>query len=92
MEGNIYLKMKLRWFALSMAFPVTRFKLAKTEVEAVEAAEEIGYPVVLKVVSPDILHKSDVEGVMLNLKNSRDVQNAYRRILENVRAKKKPKL
>jgi acetyl-CoA synthetase (ADP-forming) len=74
---------------MEYSIPVTKFKLAKNEVEAVEAAEEIGYPVVLKVVSPDIVHKSDVGGVLLNLKNSSDVQSAYKQILENVKAKKK---
>ncbi|MGB9854242.1 MAG: acetate--CoA ligase family protein [Candidatus Bathyarchaeales archaeon] len=74
---------------MEYGIPVTEFKLAKNEVEAVEAAEEIGYPVVLKVVSPDIVHKSDVGGVILNLKNSSDVQSAYIQILENVKAKKK---
>lgn len=74
---------------MEYGIPVTKFRLAKNDVEAVEAAEEIGYPVVLKVVSPDIVHKLDVGGVMLNLKNSSDVQTAYKQILENVKAKKK---
>lgn len=64
--------------------PVTRFKLAKSEAEAARYAEEIGYPTVLKIVSPDIIHKSDVGGVKLNLKNADEVRNAHRQIIENV--------
>jgi len=63
--------------------PVTTFKLAESEEEAVEFAEQIGFPVVLKIVSPDIIHKSDAGGVKVNLKNTTDVRSAYRKILEN---------
>jgi len=65
--------------------PVTKFELAKNEREAAELAEKIGYPVVLKIVSPDIIHKSDAGGVMVNLKSKVGVQNAYRQILENAK-------
>jgi len=65
--------------------PVTKFKVAKEEKEAVRFAEEIGFPVVLKIVSPDIIHKSDVGGVMLNLKTAPEVEKAYKKILANVR-------
>ena len=65
--------------------PVTKFKIAKTVGEAVQVAEEIGYPVVLKVVSPDIIHKFDVGGVILNLKGPEEVWKAFNRILENVK-------
>jgi acetyl-CoA synthetase (ADP-forming) len=65
--------------------PVTAFQLAKTEGEAVEFAGQIGFPVVLKIVSPDIIHKSDAGGVMLNLKNTAEVLCAYRKILENAK-------
>jgi len=67
--------------------PVTRFEVAKSEEEAVEAAVRIGFPVVLKVVSPQVLHKSDVGGVLLNLKDEEGVREAYRRIHGNVKAK-----
>lgn len=67
--------------------PVTRFRLAKTPDEAVEAAREIGFPVVLKVVSPQVVHKSDVGGVFLNLKNENDVRAAYDEIIRNVKSK-----
>lgn len=68
--------------------PVTKFEVAKTVDEAVNYADEIGYPVVLKVVSPEIIHKSDIGGVMVNLKTSAEVRGAYRKILENAKTHK----
>jgi acetyl-CoA synthetase (ADP-forming) len=65
--------------------PITRFKLAKNEAEAIRFAEEIGYPIVLKIVSPDIIHKFDVGGVIVDLKTTRDVRNAYKQILGSVK-------
>ncbi len=47
--------------------PTATARLAGTAAEAVKAAKEFGYPVVLKIVSPDVTHKSDVGGVKLNL-------------------------
>ncbi|HHW74506.1 MAG TPA: acyl-CoA synthetase, partial [Firmicutes bacterium] len=54
--------------------------VARSPKEAVELAERIGYPVVLKVLSPEVVHKSDAGGVRLNLKNSAAVERAYREI------------
>jgi len=68
--------------------PVTRFEVAGTADEAVEHAEKIGYPVVLKILSPDVIHKSDVGGVMVNLKNDKEVRKAYSEIINNVRKHK----
>jgi acetyltransferase len=52
-------------------------KLATTADEAVEVAEEIGYPVVMKIASPDILHKTDIGGVKLGITNATDVRDAF---------------
>ena len=70
---------------MKYGIPVTKFGVAKTVEEAVKLAEEIGYPVVLKVVSPDVIHKFDVGGVVLNLKGPEEVRKAFNQILENVR-------
>jgi acetyl-CoA synthetase (ADP-forming) len=70
--------------------PVTKFELAESEAEAVRFAIGIGYPVVLKVVSPDVIHKSDVGGVEIGLKGDDDVRRGYHRIMENVK-KNNPK-
>ncbi len=66
-------------------FRVPKSVLAATKDSAVKAAEEIGYPVVLKVASPDILHKSDVRGVRLGLEGPEDVGRAFEGIVEGVR-------
>lgn len=65
--------------------PVTRFELAESEEQAAKFADTIGYPVVEKIVSPDIIHKSDVGGVMVNLKNAKEARDAYEQILSNVK-------
>jgi len=73
---------------MKYGIPVTKFKVASSKEEAVKFAEEIGYPVVLKIVSPDIIHKSDVGGVMLNLQSAKEVGKAYDRMIENVKKQK----
>jgi len=64
--------------------PVARYGLATSEEEAVALASDIGFPVVLKVVSPDISHKSDVGGVILGVKSLEEVRKAYSTIMSNV--------
>jgi len=70
---------------LEYSIPVTKFKVASNQKEASKYADEIGYPVVLKIVSPDIIHKSDAGGVIVNLKTSDEVTSAYNKILENIK-------
>jgi acyl-CoA synthetase (NDP forming) len=65
--------------------PVTKFRVASNQLEASKYADEIGYPVVLKIVSPDIIHKSDAGGVMVNLKTLAEVTSGYSKILENAK-------
>jgi len=65
--------------------PTVQTELATSEEEAVRMAEEIGYPVVLKIVSPDILHKSDAGGVKVNIKDEAGVRETYKTILENAK-------
>ena len=65
--------------------PTAKTILAKSEEETVKYAEEIGYPVVCKIVSPDILHKSDAGGVKVNLKSETEVREAYKTILSNAK-------
>lgn len=67
--------------------PVPEVGLAKSPEEAGEIADKIGYPVVLKIVSPDITHKSDVGGVIVGLKTKEDVIEGAKKILENVSKK-----
>ncbi|MFD4639848.1 acetate--CoA ligase family protein [Lentzea sp. NPDC058436] len=59
--------------------------LAKSSEGAVAFAEEIGYPVVLKIVSPDILHKTEAGGVLVGLRNASEVAEGYRTIIHNAK-------
>jgi acyl-CoA synthetase (NDP forming) len=65
--------------------PVARAQLAATREEAVAAARQIGLPVALKIVSPDISHKSDVGGVKLNLGSEEEVAAAFDEIVAAAR-------
>ncbi|MDP8242340.1 MAG: bifunctional acetate--CoA ligase family protein/GNAT family N-acetyltransferase [Candidatus Celaenobacter antarcticus] len=67
--------------------PVIKNGLAQTEEEAIELAEKIGYPIVMKIASPDILHKTDVGGVILNIVNKEEARKAYNKILKSSKAK-----
>jgi acetyl-CoA synthetase (ADP-forming) len=69
--------------------PVTKFMLAKKAEDAANFAEKIGYPVVMKIVSPDVIHKFDVGGVVLNLKTAKEVESAFKKIVENVKKHKR---
>ncbi len=72
----------------AFGLPVSEGRIATTREQALVAAKELGYPVAMKIHSPDITHKSDVGGVRLNLVNSRQVGNAYDEMLEQVRTAK----
>jgi acetyltransferase len=57
--------------------PIPASKLCKTADESVAFAAEIGYPVVMKIASPDILHKTDIGGVRLNVGSANDVRDSF---------------
>ena len=60
-----------------------KFHLVNTITEAVEAANSIGYPVAMKVVSDDIIHKSDVGGVILDIDDKNEAADAYEAIIQS---------
>ncbi len=64
--------------------PIADAGLAKTPEEAGELAEKMGFPVVLKIVSPDISHKSDVGGVIVGVNSKEEAIEAAKKIIENV--------
>jgi acetyltransferase len=73
--------------------PVSKEEIAQTPAEAVKIAKAIGFPVAAKVVSADILHKSDIGGVVLNLNSAAEVKKAFNDITARVKKLKgKPKL
>lgn len=90
-EGrNFLLEPEAKTLCSIYSIPVTVFRVASTREDAVRLAKEIGFPVVMKIVSPDIVHKTDVGGVILNISNEEEVVKAYDRILSNVK-KRAPK-
>jgi acyl-CoA synthetase (NDP forming) len=66
--------------------PTSGARLAETADQAVQIADELGYPVVLKVLSQDIAHKSDVGGVALNLADAGAVRDAFDRMMQAVQS------
>jgi len=66
-------------------FKIPKSTLAASEAEAVRVAEEIGYPVVMKISSPNILHKSDFGGVIIGIKNAVDVRRCFSDITQKAR-------
>ncbi len=66
--------------------PTAPIKLARDLHEAIFIANELGYPVVMKIASPDILHKSDVGGVILRIQDSTSLRSAYTQMMEHVKA------
>ncbi len=68
--------------------PVPPYGLAKNADEAKAIADKIGYPVVLKLVSPDVIHKTDIGGVLLNLKTPEQVKEGFEKIVRNLEEKK----
>jgi 4-hydroxybutyryl-CoA synthetase (ADP-forming) len=66
-------------------FPLPKSSLAKNEKDAVKIAKKIGYPAVMKIASPQIIHKSDAGGVKVNLTNDNEVKNAFKEIIKNAK-------
>ena len=68
--------------------PVTQLKIAQTVEEAANYSKEIGYPTVFKILSPDVIHKFDVGGVILDINSPEDAKIAYNQIIQNVKTHK----
>jgi acetate---CoA ligase (ADP-forming) len=67
--------------------PVAPSRAAATAEEAIEAAGAVGYPVVLKVMAPEIKHKSDIGGVIVGLQSAREVRGAYHEVMDQLAEK-----
>ena len=76
--------------AILQAYGITipQSVVAPTADEAVAACEKIGYPVVMKIASPDILHKSDVGGIIVGVKNADEARSAFATLIERAKAHK----
>ncbi len=64
---------------------VPDYAFVKSAEEAVEVSKEIGFPIVLKIASQDLLHKSDIGGVVVNLKNVEEVERNYNKVLDSLK-------
>jgi acetate---CoA ligase (ADP-forming) subunit beta len=69
----------------SVKIPVVETKLATSKTEAMEIAKKLGFPVVMKIVSPDVVHKSDAGGVKLKIENATQAGKAYSEILASIK-------
>jgi acetyl-CoA synthetase (ADP-forming) len=85
-ERNILLEPEAKKVLSSYGCTVTKEKVAVSAEEAAAFAGELGFPVVAKVVSPDIVHKTDAKCVKVNLENPEKVKSAYQDIMANARA------
>jgi acetyl-CoA synthetase (ADP-forming) len=72
-------------FLRQKGIPIVETRLARTQKEAVLLSQKIGFPVVLKIASPDIVHKSDSGGVKLGLKSVSEIRMAYREIMDAIK-------
>lgn len=87
-QGRVDLTLEeIRVVAESYGVKITRESIAHSDDEAARAAEEIGYPVVVKILSSRLRKKSDVGGVMLDLRNEIEVRRAYQSVLNNIRSR-----
>jgi acyl-CoA synthetase (NDP forming) len=88
MSGRKYLnEIESKQLLKEAGVPTTDIRLAKSRDEAVAFANQIGFPVVLKIISPDIVHKSDIGGVKLGLGDGTAVSKAYDEMMAAVKAK-----
>jgi acetyltransferase len=84
-EKPILTELESKELLAAYGIAVNRTELATTREEAVKLAREIGYPVVMKVHSPDVLHKTEADGIQLDLRSETDIHEAHRRIIEGAR-------
>jgi len=84
-QGRTLTEVEAKRLLAQAGLPVVETRLAVTKKDALEAAKKLGYPVVLKIVSPQITHKSDVGGVKLNLASAEAVGEAFDAITQAAR-------
>ena len=89
MEGRKYLlENEAKEMLACYELPVGEVKVASSAQQAADFSERIGYPVVMKIVSPDVLHKTDVNGVRLDISNRKEAELEYNQIMESVKKHK----
>jgi acyl-CoA synthetase (NDP forming) len=84
-KGGPYSDSEIAKIFMAYGIPMAGSKLTTNANDAIKAANEIGYPVVLKVTSPDILHKTEVGAVKLGIENNEDLRSSYQEVLKNAK-------
>ncbi|MCR4429225.1 MAG: acetate--CoA ligase family protein [Caldiserica bacterium] len=87
MNGKFLTEPECYQLMAESGLPVPRFAFCPNKEAAVEKSREIGYPIVMKIVSPQIIHKSDVGGVRVNLKSDKEAGLAYESITSKIAEK-----
>ena len=82
---NVLTEVESKGLLKEAGIPVVEAKLARSKKEAISISKEMGFPVVLKIHSPDVVHKSDSGGVKLGLANATQVGKAYSEIISSVK-------
>jgi len=82
---NLLTEVESKELLKKAGIPVVEAKLARSKKEAISISKEMGFPVVLKISSPDVVHKSDSGGVKLGLANATQLGKAYSEIISSVR-------
>lgn len=82
---NLLTEVESKELLKKAGIPVVEAKLAQSKKEAISISKEMGFPVVLKISSPDVIHKSDSGGVKLGLANATQVGKAYNEIISSVK-------
>ena len=82
---NVLTEVESKGLLKKAGIPVVEAKLARSKKEAISISKEMGFPVVLKINSPDVVHKSDSGGVKLGLANATQVGKAYSEIISSVK-------
>jgi acetyl-CoA synthetase (ADP-forming) len=88
---NVLTEFESKELFQEIGIPVPAQKLAVSKEETISAAEQIGFPVVLKLMAEDVVHKSDTGAVKLNIKNKQEVEQAYDELMK-IEAKSEKKI
>lgn len=83
---QVLLEPEAKEICLAYGIPTPEFLLVDNASQVAAAAEKVTYPVVLKIVSPDILHKTEAGGVLVNLKSKDEVESGYHTLVKNAKA------
>lgn len=79
------LETEARKILMQYDIPMSAYQLAKNQSQSIEIAKKIGFPIAMKIVSPDILHKSEAKGIILNINNQKETKNAFAELIKRAK-------